>query len=185
MKESTKKIKGRIQVISDVIMKIISCLLLLLACFLSLASDSTAAGISDRVIAFVDDQAITLSELKEQYGITVVVSPDITMPEVLNTMINRLVLLREARKYRIEAASADEVIKEYVDLKIRAFIRVSDEEVEKYYSVNIADLQGKGFEEVRDEIEKYLTERELNERLREMLSALREKAYIRMYLETN
>src|SRR5512139_2186702 len=107
----------------DIKMKLLIYVLLLVACHFLLVTDGSAA-ISDRVIAFVDNAAITMSELDEQYRITTKVSPDITIGEVLDTMINRVLILREARKYRIEAPSLEQVMQEYIDLKIRAFIRV-------------------------------------------------------------
>ncbi len=55
-----------------------------------------AEGFSDRVAAFVDEDSITASELQEQYMETLKMTPDITKEEVLNTMINRILILREA-----------------------------------------------------------------------------------------
>jgi len=141
------------------------------------------AAISDRVVAFVDDQAITLSELDEQYEKTRAVSADISREEVLNTMINRVLLVREARKYRIEAESREEMIREFIDLKIRAFLRVTEAEVEAFYRDNLERFEGRGLDRVRDEIEKYLTERHLNERLKETLAELRATAYIGVQLK--
>lgn len=142
------------------------------------------AALSDHVIAFVDDQAITASELDKQYRSTTALSPAVTRKEVLNTMINKVILLKEAKKYRIEAPTIDEVMKEYIDLKIRAFIRVNDADIENFYITNLQNFQGRNYEDVRDEIDMYLTEKELNERLKETLNNLRKKSYIRIYLET-
>ena len=141
------------------------------------------AAISDRVVAFVDDHAITMSELEEHYRSTAAVSPLITREEVLDTMINRILLLREARKFRIEASSADEVVHEYIDLKIRAFIRVSESEIEKFYLENRAEFGGKELDDVRDEIDAYLTEKSLNMRLKELVAKLRAEAYIKTFFE--
>jgi hypothetical protein len=141
------------------------------------------AAISDRVIAFVDDHAITLSELTEQYQNTIKVSPGITIGEVLNTMINKVLIVREARKYRIEAPSVEQIMREYIDLKIRAYIRVGEADIEQFYRDNKANFPGRDYEDVREEIEKYLSERELNERLKEVLRELRTRAYIRIYLD--
>jgi hypothetical protein len=167
---------------SDITMKILACVLLLLTCHLLLVTDGSAA-VSDRVIAFVDDQAITMSELDEQYQSTTKISPDITIGEVLDTMINKILILREAHKYRIEAPSLEQVMHEYIDLKIRAFIRVGESDIEKFYHENRANFAGKEFEDVRDEIDKYLTEKELNERLKEVLKELRKDAYVRIFIE--
>ncbi len=140
------------------------------------------AEIHDRVVAFVDNQAITLSEFTLQYERTRKVSPAVTREEVITTMINRLLLLREARKYRIEALSPEEIVREYIDLKIRAFIRVPESEIEAFYGTNIARFAGKDFDQVRDEIERYLMEKDLNVRLRETIAGLRKGAYIRVQL---
>jgi hypothetical protein len=137
-------------------------------------------GFSDRVAAFVDDDAITVSELQEQYLATLKLTPDITKDEVLNTMINRILILREARKYRLERPSPEEVIKEYIDLKERAFIRVPETEIEKYYKENSSMFSGKEYDDVRDDIEQYLIEKELNVRLKETLRELRKTAYIKI-----
>ena len=157
---------------------VIVCFILLFILLIVPASRTEA--FSDRVVAFVDDEAVTNSELQEQYLETLKMSPDITKNEVLNTMINRILILREARKYRIERPTPDEVIKEYIDLKERAFIRVPETEIEKYYKENSSMFSGKEYDDVRDEIEQYLIEKELNVRLKETLRELRKTAYIKI-----
>lgn len=139
-----------------------------------------AGSISDRVAAFVDDEAITNSELNEQYAQTLKAIPEITIVEVLDAMINRVLILREAKKYRLEGPSDDEVIKEYIDLKMRAFIRLPEAEIEKYYLENSGMFNEKEFEDVRDDIEQFLTEKELNARLKEALREFRKTAYIKI-----
>ena len=164
--------------------RIVTCLFALVTCHLSLVAPSSHAVIRDRVVAFVDDQAVTWSELDEQYRNTTAISASVSRSEVLNTMINRIVLLKDARKYRIEAPSVEQVLKDYVDLKIRAFIRVNDADIARFYQENQRNFEGRDFEEVRDEIDRYLTEKELNERLKETLNDLRKKSYIRTFLDT-
>jgi hypothetical protein len=139
-----------------------------------------AAGINDRVIAFVDDEAITSSELEEEHIKMREINPEITEKEVLNTIINRIVILREARKFRIEGSSPDEVINEFIDLKVRSFIRVPEAEIEKYYRENKESLSGKEYDDTRDEIEQYLTELKLNIQLKEILKDLKKTAYIKI-----
>ncbi len=141
------------------------------------------AELIDRVVAFMDDEAITLSEFRQQYKNTLKLSPQISEVEVLNTMINRKLLLKEAKKYRIEASSEDEVMKEYIDLKVRAFIKVSETGIEDFYKRNILKFSGRDYEDAREEIEKYLTEKELNEKLKEALEDLRKNAYIKIQLK--
>jgi len=141
------------------------------------------AAIRDRVVAYVDNMAITLSDLEERYAETTKVNPDITKEEVLKTMINRTLMLREAKKMRLEALSEYLLLNEYIDLKVKAFIRIKDEAIREFYNSHIEGFQGKEFEDVREEIENYLTETELNQRLKIHISELREKACVQMQLE--
>ena len=163
--------------------KVLLTLLFLLTIQYLLFTSFSQAEIFDRVVAFVNDQAITLSELQEQYGNAKKLAPDITEEEVLNTMINRLLLLSEAKKYSIEAPTKEEMLNEYIDLKVRAFITISEKDIEVFYAANEDKFIGKDFEDVREEIEKYLTEKELNARLKEALKELRKKAYIKIQLK--
>jgi hypothetical protein len=90
--------------------------------------------------------------------------------------------LRDARRNRIESPSEEEIMRDYIDLKIRAFINVSEAEIDGFYRNNINEFFGKNYDYVREEIEKYLTEKDLNERLRELLKELRKNAYIKIQL---
>lgn len=153
-----------------------------LAAFI-VAVHSSGAEIFDRVVAFVNNRAITLSELQDQYRNTLKVVPDATEKEVLNTMINRILLLDEAKKYRIVAPTEDEMVKQYIDLKVRAFVTVGEQEADAFYENNRERFGGKGYEDVRGEIEKYLTEKKVNERLKETLAELRKKAFIKIQLK--
>jgi hypothetical protein len=141
------------------------------------------AVIKDRVVAFVDNTAITLSEFDEQYLKSLKVTPDITKEEVLNAMINRFLLLREAKKNRLEAPSDDEMLKEYIDIKIKTFIKIKEEEVLDFYQKHVKDFQGKEFETVREEIENYLAEAEMNRLLKVHIDELRKKSYIKIQLQ--
>jgi len=77
-------------------------ILIIYAVLLLFSLPVVSAEVIDRVVAFVDDKAITLSELEEKYKAAVKLSPNIKKEDVLNTMINRVLLLREAKKLRIE-----------------------------------------------------------------------------------
>lgn len=158
-------------------------IMLLVGVLLLLHVPLTHAAIHDRVVAFVDNQAITLSEFEEQYTATRKLSSEISEEEVLATMINRILLLKEARKYRIEAPTREEIVNEYINLKVRAFIRVSDAATEAFYRQNAAQFAGRDYETVRTELENYLTEKMLNDRLKEILGDLRKSAYIKIQLK--
>jgi len=158
------------------------CSLLITFLLLIALCSAPFAGISDRVVAFVNNTAITLSELEKKYAETVKATPDVTREEVLNTMVNRVLLIREAKKIRLEAPSEDELLMEYIDLKIRAFIRINEKDLTNFYNEHIDDFQGKEFESVRDEIENYLIENELNQRLKSHIKELREEACVKIQL---
>lgn len=154
-----------------VALTVINLTFLLLFALCSLLS----AEIKDRVVAFVDSTAITLSELEETYIKTLKVTLDVTKDEVLNTMINKVLLLREAKKFKLEAPSEDELMREYIELKIRPFITIKEQE--------LIDFYGHEFETVREEIETYLVEREINQRVKSHIDDLRRKAYIKIQLD--
>lgn len=147
-------------------------------------SSSVVRGeIKDSIVAYVDNTAITYSEFKEKYYETLKTSPDIKKEEVLNTMINRILLIREAKKIGLDAPSDDELVNTYIELRIKVFIRIKDIEIKQFYEANVDEFRDKDFEDVRDEIEKYLIEVELNKRLKEHINEMREKACIKIKLE--
>jgi len=104
-------------------------LLLVIFLLLFILCPLLSAEIRDRVVASVDNTAITLSELEEIDTKTQKVTPGVIKDEVLNTMINRVLLLREAKKLKLDAHSEDEMLRDYLDLKIRPFIRIKEEEL--------------------------------------------------------
>jgi hypothetical protein len=143
----------------------------------------SSAEVVDKVVAFVDTEAITLSEVNESHETMVQLSPGITHREVLNTMINRLLLIREARRLRLEATDEDRLLDEYIDMKVRAFIKIKESAITDFYESNIAEFEDKSYAEVKDDIEAYLLEKEVNYRIRKHLDSLKEKAHIKILLE--
>ncbi len=141
------------------------------------------AEVVDRVAAFVDDKAITLSELDENYKAAVKLRPDIKKEEVLNTKINRMLLLREAKKLRIEGANADEILREYIELKLKTFIKITEDDLREFYDKNRKEFGKTDFDDAREKIEEYLVEKEVNIRLKKHIEDLRTKAYIKIQLE--
>jgi hypothetical protein len=156
----------------------------LLLCFLMLVvlCAPLRAEVLDRVVASVDDIALTLSELEANYRSMKDRHPNITHEEVINSMINRVLLLRAAQKMKLEALTDDVLLKEYVEIKIRSLVVIKEETVMQYYSENQADFDGRLYAAVRDDIEAYLAERETNRRLKEHLSELREQSDISIRL---
>lgn len=143
------------------------------------------AKVIDRVVAFVDERAITLSEFEDYYKNTIRIKPEIKKEEVLNTMINRILLLREAKKLRIDAPSEDTIISEYIELKLRTFIKITEEDMKEFYEKNRIEFSGVDFEDVRDKIEFYLTELEVNVKLKKHLEDLKSQSYIKIQMNQN
>ena len=158
------------------------CIVLLLFVFSFSVFTVCSGELIDRVVAYVDDRAITLSELNEAFDKTRKVQPDITKREVLDTMINRMLLLNEAKRLRLEGKSGEELVNEYIELRVKAFIRVREEDIEDYYQRNIEEFREAPYESVKDKIEHYLTEREINNLLKKQIAGLRAKAYIKILI---
>jgi hypothetical protein len=83
----------------------------------------------------------------------------------------------------LEAPSEEDLLKEYVDLKIKAFIRIKEDEIKAFHDEHIANFEGRELDEVRDDIENYLSEKELNLRLKAHISELRDSACIKVQLK--
>jgi len=161
--------------------KRLALLALLILSLLSVALQSSGE-VLDEVAAFIDNQAITLSELDDNYSQARKINPGITREQVLETMINRKLLLDEARKMDLKAPDEDALLKEYTKLKVRSFILVTDNEIKSFFEDNKEQFGGKSLLEVKDQIREFLTEKEVNERLRQHIQELREKAYIKKLL---
>ncbi len=147
------------------------------------------AEVLDRVVAVVDDEVVTLSELDDAYQKALNYGIDATQEKVLDGLINRILLLRQARRtHRKHVFSARTVeddnmlINGYIEDRLRAFIRIPHDEIESFYDKN-RKFFDEDFYEVRDEIETYLVENELNKRLTKHLEELRRGAYIRIQLK--
>jgi hypothetical protein len=93
-------------------------------------------------------------------------------------------LLSDARRLKIEAKTDEEVLSEYMELKVRAFIRVNEEEVEDYYRKNEQEFKGAPYESVRNKIEEYLTEKEINRLLKIQIAELRARAFVKVLLNS-
>lgn len=140
------------------------------------------AGMLDRVVAFVNNKAITMSELEDSFGKTKKLKKYLSRKEVLDTMLNRILLMNEAKNLRLEANTDEELIDEYIDLKVRAFVRIREAELEDFYNKNLEEFKGESFENVREKIETYLLEKEVNIALKKHIAELRERAYVKILI---
>ncbi len=135
--------------------------------------------IIDRVVAYVDDQAITIKDFLEFRAKIKEKLPNISSNEIIELMINRKLLLKESKKIFLEG-DEEEAIKNYIDLKIKSKIFITDDKIREYYEQNKHQFGEKPFLSIRDEIETYLFERELNTKLIEHIKELRELAEIKI-----
>lgn len=142
--------------------------------------DPLSAELIDRVIAYVDDRAITLREFNDYYEKAASIMAEINKEDLLNTYINRILLLREAKRFRIIAPTEDELINEYIELRVRAFVRIKEEDLKDFYNSNLQEFGNQSYDSVRDKIEEYLVQRELNRLLKRHIDELRAGSYIRI-----
>lgn len=183
-----------------VIKKLILVYVLLLTSYFLLPT-SSHSEVLDRVVAIVDDEVVMFSEFNEAFQRALDSGIEVTQEEVLNGLINRILLLKQAKKYHREHIFAartredgDIFINEYIEKRLKAFIRIPFDEIELFYKENEEFFSpqripkgrnnNNDFYDVRDEIEAYLTEEELNKRLIRHIEELRDKAYIRIQLTT-
>jgi hypothetical protein len=157
------------------------------------------AEVIDRVVAVVNDDIVMLSEVDATLSEALAAGIDVTQKETLDGLINRVLLLNEARKikrkhiFSAQTRKDDDVlINEYIVNRLKAFIRIPYDEIELFYQDNIEFFSPRSketesesledFYEVRDDIEEYLVQIELNRRIEKHIDELRSKAYIRIQL---
>ena len=152
--------------------------------------NSAHAEVLERIVVIVNDEIILLSEFNETFQAARESDSTLSGETVLNEMINTMVLLIEAKKYRIGSSPAlpqnalnkESVISEYINRRIKAFIHIPHEDIENYYKGNRELFADKELYDVRDGIEDHLLQKELDGKLLEYIQELRRKAYIRVQL---
>lgn len=157
-----------------------SCLCICLMCCTTHAG---AGVLIDRIIASVNDSAITLSEFRERLAAVRTALPKATEDEVLQSMINGILILDKARQMRLEARNADDLIAEYINVRIRAGVLIRDEEIDRYFQEHRSEFGKQMNSTTRAQIEELLTEQEVNRALEKHLKELRSGAAISIQLE--
>lgn len=155
---------------------------LLIACILLWPAFAVCQELVDRVVASVGTTAITLSEFRERYAALKAKQPDTTEEKAINSMINGILLLEKARQMRLEGKNADDLIAEYINVKIRAAILIRDEEIDRYLSEHRLKPGAQENASFRAKVEELLTEKEVNKALEKHLKELREAADVRIQL---
>lgn len=164
-------------------MRIIFGLLLMIFMLGAAAPRLCSAELIDRVVAYVDDHAITYSEFRDKFEKLKKALPAITEEEAVHSMINNLLLLEQAHKMRLEGPSEDDLVREYVDIRIKSRVFIKEDQLTAYFAEHRKEFGGKDYISVRDEIEKYLSELEINKQLKDHLQDLRKQANIVIQLK--
>ena len=154
------------------------CIILVLIMLQTLTAELCSAGLIDRVVAYVDNNAITYSEFREKLSKLREVFPGISEEEAVNSMINTLLLLDQAHKMRLEAASDDDLVKEYIDIRIKSRVFIKEDELTAYFNKHKREFGSRDYISVRDEIEKYLSESEINRQLKKHIEDLKRQSNI-------
>lgn len=137
----------------------------------------------DRVIAYIESTAITYRELLASHAEDVQVFPERSRRETLDAMINTELMLRDARLLRLRAREESELLRKYLDLKVRAVVLVSEKDISMYYSQHRSEFSNRKLSEVKARIRTFLEERQYNITLEAHIESLREKSHIRVLLE--
>jgi len=174
---------------SNMFGSIIRIILFTLILNLSIFYDIASTELIDRVVAIVGDDVILYSELKEALREARVKGEDLTEDEMLERLINRRLILIEARKFRIgtkkyyrDTEDEARLIDDYITNRIRVMIQVSFDEIEAYYNDHREEFSNKGLYEVWNEIEDILKTQKLNETLERYIQGLKQSTYIRRQL---
>lgn len=157
-------------------MRFILVLVMLFSIFFSI---TLYAETINRVIAYVDNIAITLEDFRLELSKVKEKIPDINNEEILGILINRTILLKKARELFVEGSEED-IINSYVDLKIKSSIIISENQIRQYYEDNKSKMENKPYISVRNDIEKYLFEKEFNKKLKEHIEELKEISDIKI-----
>jgi hypothetical protein len=171
----------------------------------------SSAEIIDRVIGVVDGRIITLSDLRQERAIRAALGGTTPEGDraLLDDLIERSLMVGQLEEFPGVQVAEEEIVARlgkvanrqglteavlreairlrlliagYLDLRFRQFIRISDEEVRKYYDEVFApEVRARGaspppFEQVAEGIRKNVTEEKLNRELDNWLEAVRRRS---------
>jgi hypothetical protein len=84
--------------------------------------------------------------------------------------------------YQLTTNQKQKLIDEYIEKRIKAFIHIPFEDIEKYYQENKDDFNDKDLYGAWDEIEQIIKREQLKTKLDDHVDLLMKKAYIRIQL---
>lgn len=154
-----------------------------LAAAMLMAAFASDAAVIDRVVAYVDDHAITERELGAAHSRSHSEGLKPTKAQSLEALINKILIKAEALKLRIEGESDDVLVREYINLKVRAFITIKEKDVLAHYKENQWKYKGASYDSIKGDIRILLEEKAVNEKLKRQLKILRKGSSIRIMLD--
>lgn len=139
-------------------------------------SGTVAYGvIIEKVVAYVGDEAITLTDLCNYWKSLREVQPDININDALKAIVNRKIIIHKARELNLSGGSEDELIGLYIRFAIKPKVMVTKEEVKGYYQKYHDKLKGAPLESIEPQIITILKEKKTNELLKEHIEALKKR----------
>lgn len=135
--------------------------------------------IIDRVLFYVDNQAVTLRDFNKFSTEIKKKVQSISNQDIIDLMINRTLMIKNAKELFLEGTD-DEIINNLIDFRIKSKIIITENQIRDYYEKNRAKFGERSYQSLREEIEKYLFERELNSKLKEFIEELRKNSDIKV-----
>lgn len=139
-----------------------------------------SALVLDSVVAYIGDEAITLSELQEAMGRRLEYEPTASRREVLDALIDRRLLVQEARKFNLQAPDDEALVREYLEMKFSSYVLVKDADVEQYYHSRREAFAGRTLDSVREDIRRLLMEQAIERKLKEHSQGLKKKYHVKI-----
>ena len=104
---------------------------------------SLEAEVLERVVAIVGEEAILLSDFLEEYERARNNDPKVTEGKVLNDMVDRNLLIHQAKKFslgtrkRVQGSDEEtELVKSYIERRIKSLIHIPFEDIEDYINID-------------------------------------------------
>ncbi|MEK6681194.1 MAG: SurA N-terminal domain-containing protein [Nitrospirota bacterium] len=152
--------------------------------------DGDENSISKETLWELIDRNLLINEA-ERFGMTNVSDTEITeaLTEIKKGFSSETEFIRALEKWGMDLEEFKSQIREqiisvmFVNQRIRFFVRISEEDIKKFYDGNLSRFNNKTIDEVRGEIEALLTERETAKKLEEYIKKLRSKAEIKINIQ--
>jgi len=143
----------------------------------------------ERVVAVIGNDVILYSELKGALIHARARGEAPSEGEMLERLIDRRLILIEARKFRIggkryytDTEEESAIIDEYIKNRIKVMIQISFDEIERYYNDHRERFKGREIYEVWNEIEDILRTEKTEEAIKEYIDSLKKRSLIRRQL---